>query len=164
VLEMARDENSKVTFYADADIRDELERLGSGTKSHTINSLLRKGFENRRKQMYDKAIHDFCSEFYSVEKTVEVVVNRNGQTSTVRLEALRDEENGHYCTRAYIEEAVTLQPTYPQSMGKFERKSEDFRIMVPFPDFPWVNSDTAESALRQSLGFLKERCTVLSRA
>ena len=42
---MARDENSKVTFYADADVKEKLDQLDPGTKSHTINGMLRKGFE-----------------------------------------------------------------------------------------------------------------------
>jgi hypothetical protein len=182
---MARDENSKVTFYADADVKQKLDELDPGTKSHTINALLRKGFEGgsttperldvmdarvrtleaayRRTPMYNSELHSYCSEFYTVEKTLEVVVSRNGESITVRLEALRNEETGRYSTRAFMDENVTLQPTYPQSHGKYEREAEDFRIWVPFPDFPWTDRDSADAVLMQALGFLRERCDSPSR-
>ncbi len=184
---MARDDGSKVTFYADADVKRKLDQLDPGTKSHTINSFLRKGFEGgsttperldvldakirtlleealRRTLMYDKEIHDFCSEFYSIEKTLELVVSRRGEQTTVRLEALRDEENGRYSIRALMQEHVTLQPTYPKANGEFTEEPKDFVMWVNFPDFPWVNRETADGALRQALGFLQERCDSPSRA
>jgi len=181
---MARDENSKVTFYADADVKQKLDQLDPGTKSHTINALLRKGFEGgkttperldvmdarvktleaiyRRTQMYNNESHDYCSEFYSIEKTLEVVVNRNGESTTARLEALRDEINGRYTTRAYLQEHVSVQPTYPQSHGRHQRKPEDLIIWVSWVDFPWTDGKSAEAVLMQALGFLEERCDSLT--
>ncbi len=182
---MARDENSKVTFYADADVKQKLDQLDPGTKSHTINALLRKGFEGgsttperldvmdarvrtleaayRRTPMYNKEFHDYCSEFYTVAKTIQVVVSRNGESMTVKIEALRNEETGRYSTRAYYEEHVTLQPTYPKAYGKYEREPDDFIVWVSWLDLPWTDRDSAEAALGQALGFLRERCDLPAR-
>lgn len=177
---MTRDEGGKVTFYADADVKEKLDQLDPGTKSHTINKLLRKGFEGgatmteqievlnartrkleseiRRNGLFDKELHNFCSEFYSVEKSIQVVVSRGGTQMTVKIDALRDEENGKYSIAAYYQEHVTMQPTYPQSYGKFDQKPDDFIAWVNWIDFPWVHADSAEGALRQALGFLRDRC------
>jgi len=38
--------------------------------------------------MLDQALYDFCSEFYIVEKTVEVIVKINGQDERIRIDAL----------------------------------------------------------------------------
>ena len=108
--------------------------------------------------MYDAERHAFCSEFYTVEKSIEVVVRRGGESKTVRIDALRNGETGAFSTRAYIEEHVTLQPTYPQTGNKFDKKSEDFRVCVAWTDFPWTDRDSANSAIGQALGFLRERC------
>ena len=182
---MTRDDNSKVTFYADADVKEQLDRLDPGTKSHTINRMLRKGFEGGatmnerlevmdakigsleaesltwRKPMFDKELHANCSEFYRVDRALEVVVSRNGQPTTVRIEALRNDETGRYSTAAYLEEHVTLQPTYPQSHGN---NPYDFVIWARWIDFPWIDRESADAALRQALGFLRERCDAQVRS
>ncbi len=108
--------------------------------------------------MYNAGLHSFCSEFYTVEKSIEVVVSRKGKAERVRIDALKDEKMGHYCARAYIEENVTLQPTFPQSNGKYDRAPQDFRIWVVLTQFPWTHRSSADSVLSQALGFLKESC------
>lgn len=101
---------------------------------------------------------DFCSEFYVVEKTVEVVVQILGESQTIRIEALQSLPQGKYSTRAYIQEHVTVQPTYPQTGSKFDRKPESVRVWVDY-DLPWTNRESADEALHQALGFLSERCS-----
>ena len=58
--------------------------------------------------MYNPQSHSFCSEFYIVEKTSEVVVSIQGQNERIRIDALRREPSGDYSTAAYIEDEFTL--------------------------------------------------------
>jgi hypothetical protein len=106
--------------------------------------------------MYDENLHSFCNEFYTVEKVIEVVVNLGGQSRRVRISALRDPK-GKFSTRAQIEEDITVQPTYPQSNGQFTNKPVSHRVWVVL-DFPWTDRTTADDALRQALGFLRDMC------
>jgi hypothetical protein len=111
--------------------------------------------------MLDHKTFPFCSEFYVVEKTIEVVVDLNGEeeSSTIRIEALHSLSNSNigYCTRAYIQEYVTAQPTYPQRNEKFVKKPEDMMVWKRF-DLPWTSGDSADEVLATALGFLGERC------
>jgi len=108
--------------------------------------------------MYHKEKHGFCSEFYIVEKTIEVVVTISGKTETIRIDALKEGSTGKYITRAYREAHLSLQPTYPESGGTLDRAPQDYRVWVHY-DLPWTDRDTADKALDQALGFLKERCS-----
>jgi|TARA_R110000823_G_scaffold170605_1_gene303195 hypothetical protein len=104
---------------------------------------------------------DFCDEAYTVEKIVEVVVTLNGkdESSTLRLEVLKDVLSGKYSVHCYEKEHFHLQPSYPQIKGKFATQDGDFEVWTPLtPALPWVDRNTADSALQQALGFLKERC------
>lgn len=42
---MTQEQNHKVTFYADPDVKEWLDKLGASGKSRKINDLLRRGFE-----------------------------------------------------------------------------------------------------------------------
>lgn len=101
---------------------------------------------------------EFCDEFYVIEKTVEVVVQISGESQAIRIEALQSLPQRKYSTRAYIQEHLTVQPTYPQTGSKFDRKLENVRIWVDY-DLPWTDRESADEALYQALGFLKERCS-----
>lgn len=110
--------------------------------------------------MFNSAQHGFCSEFYTVEESIEVVVQIQNDTFRIKIEALKDERTGNYSTKAYQEEHVTLQPTYPQSGGgSYSRQPEDFRIWVDY-DLPWVDTKSADAALKRALLFLKENCSL----
>lgn len=106
--------------------------------------------------MLERNQHAFASEFYVIEKTIEVVVNIKGENETIKIEAHHDLADGSYKTRAFIQENLTLQPTYPQVGGKFGNKPDDFRVYVDY-DLPWTHRDSADEALQQALGFLRER-------
>lgn len=107
--------------------------------------------------MYDPEHHSFASEFYTVEKVLEVVCPIGGEDQSIRIEALRDRETNSFSTRAYIKESVTLQPSYPQSTSEgFEKKPQNYRVWVSF-DLPWTNGTSADDVLRRALSFLKER-------
>ena len=108
--------------------------------------------------MYNREIHGFCSEFYTVEESIEVVVTTRGQSERIRIDALRDERTGTYCTKAYIGEHVSLPPTYPQTNGTFDRSRTSFRVWVDY-ELPWTDRESADQALGQALSFLRERCS-----
>ena len=108
--------------------------------------------------MYNSQQHGFCSEFYTVEKSIEVVVTIRGEDETIRIDALKDELIGRYKTKAYREEHVTLQPTYPQTQGAFDRQPQDYRVWVDYA-LPWTDRESADGALNQALDFLSDRCS-----
>jgi hypothetical protein len=108
-----------------------------------------------RNGMFDDKQHDFCAEFYSVEKSIEVVVQIRGEDTRIRIEALRDESTGRYSARAYVEERVTLQPTYPQTGDSYDRPPEDFDVWVHY-DLPGDYRGSADAILECALGVLKE--------
>lgn len=108
--------------------------------------------------MFNNKRHGFCSEFYTVEKSIEVVVSLQGDPEQIRIEALRDERNSpaKYSTRAYRLEPVTLQPTYPKTKDSHDSPPKDFQIWVDY-DLPWTATNSADDALMHALGFLRER-------
>jgi hypothetical protein len=109
--------------------------------------------------MLRPAQYQFCNEFYFVEKSIEVVVTlkATGEPHRIRIDALYSPDSTiKYSTSSYIEEDVTVQPTYPQTDGKFDRKPERFRIWTAY-DLPWTDRNSADDVLAQALGFLEER-------
>jgi hypothetical protein len=107
--------------------------------------------------MLDPSRYGFCSEFYVVEKAVEVVVEIAGTPETIRIEAHKRGNAQGYCTRSFIQRDITVQPTYPQENGCFSRKPESITVWVTY-DLPWTDRETADAALAQALSFLGERC------
>jgi hypothetical protein len=112
--------------------------------------------------MMDPKLYPFCSEFYIVEKAVEVVVTLKGSSEQrrIRIDALHTPgpTTTPYSTKAYIEEDVTVQPTYPQTVGNFDQAPRSVSIWIDY-ELPWTSRSTADDAIAQALGFLKERCT-----
>lgn len=95
-----------------------------------------------------------CSEFYEVAKTVEFVKNHAGEDKQFRIDALHDLKAGNFSTAVYVKESFTLQPTYPQTNGAFDRKPEDAYIWIAYNNVGWTNRNTADEAIEQALGFL----------
>ena len=95
-----------------------------------------------------------CSEFYEVVKSVEFVKNIGGEDRYLRIDALFHPQAGTCSTAAYIRESVTLQPTYPQSQGQFDRKAENMEIWAVYSNIGWTSRATPEEAIEQALGFL----------
>ncbi len=107
--------------------------------------------------MLDATRYPFCSEFYIVEKSIEVVVEIQGTTRRIRIDALHDLMSPDvFKTAAYIEERITVQPTFPQTDEEFDREPESFTVWVSY-DLPWVQTNSAEGALARALAFLSER-------
>ena len=108
--------------------------------------------------MLDPSEYDLCSEFYIVERAIEVVVSIGGEAQQIRIEALYGPDSAtRYSTRAYIKEHVTVQPTYPQDSEGFVKKPESVSMWIAY-DLPWTARSSADEALAQALGFLGERC------
>lgn len=95
-----------------------------------------------------------CSEFYVVAKTVEFVKRHGDEDRQFRIDALHDPKAGKFSTAVYVKESFTLQPTYPQTNGKFDRKPENVRLWIAYDNVGWTDRDTAEQAIEQALGFL----------
>jgi hypothetical protein len=94
---------------------------------------------------------DFCSEFYFVERSVEVVAALRGKFTRVRIDVLFD-GGSDYSITAYVIEDIDVRPTYPP-----EAPVEHRQAWVKWSDFPWTNTPSADAALGQALGFLREQ-------
>lgn len=90
------------------------------------------------------------NEHYIVARTEMVVVDLNGESQTIRVEAL-DGGNGYFSTRAYIQRSVKVTYEYPMASDM-----PYVNVWVDY-DLPWTNRDTAEGAIKQALSFLFER-------
>jgi len=93
----------------------------------------------------------FCDEFYTVEKTVEVVVKLGGTNEFIRIEALCD-RSGKYDTRSYILREIKVALAY----SKLESGVIMTNIWCDY-DLPMTDRDTAEGVIDQALAFLSER-------
>ncbi len=92
---MAELQNHKVTFYADADVKKWLDKLGASGKSRKINELLRKGFEKgddvsprldaleAKMQVMQK---DLRNDGFTIAAMRRVMMNRFGARATEELE------------------------------------------------------------------------------
>lgn len=104
--------------------------------------------------MLDPVEFDFCSEFYVVEKIIEVVVPLWGENRHVRIDALRSRDgNPAYSAAAYLREYVTLTRSRPGS-GEVQLETA---VWTQFPDFPWTARNSADEVLQQALGFIYDR-------
>lgn len=79
------------------------------------------------------------------------------ESRRVRIEALRDLRDNKYSTTAYIQEGITVQPTYPQSNGKYDRNPNYMEVWSHY-DLPWTDGNSADAVLTEALAFLRERC------
>jgi hypothetical protein len=104
--------------------------------------------------MLDPANYPFCSEFYIVEKSIEVVAKINGENRQIRIDALHGPDSTtRYSTASYMKEDITVQP---QTNGDFDRKPESVQVWIAY-NLPWTARDSADDALAQALSFLRER-------
>ena len=106
--------------------------------------------------MYDKSLHGFCTEFYTIEKSIEVVVKINGTDTRIRIDALKDEIELNFSTNSYVEENLKLQPTYPIAKSAHQQAPQDYRVWVKMDNDPWTRRYTADEAIQQALSFLSD--------
>jgi hypothetical protein len=106
--------------------------------------------------MFDRQLHEHVSEYYEVVKVVELVAEVDGVEKTIRIEAqMHENERGvRYRTRGWFEESFTIQPTYPQTGGEFDRTPESVSVWVD-ARLPWTDCDSADEAISQVIGFLR---------
>ena len=105
--------------------------------------------------MISEACYEFAEEFYIVEKTVELAITTENHSATIRIEALLNPKNGNYHTRAYSREEFRIQPTNPQvSIGC--NCPGEVKFMWMNCDLPWTSRPTADAAISQALGFLRD--------
>lgn len=95
-----------------------------------------------------EAAKDFCSEFYSVEKVIEVWPKSPNAPTVIRLEALvgHHGDRPSYDVRAY----TRWKPPQPS-----DRIIGAAWVRYDIPAI--LTADSVETALRQALGFLWER-------
>lgn len=106
--------------------------------------------------IYDPEVHQFCSEFYTVEHTIDVVANYRGGAEHFRLEAVR-KSTGDYRVRAYMEQNIVIEQLGNRN-DSIELGKTQAKVWVDFELPPILSAKTAEQALGQSLGWLRERC------
>jgi len=105
--------------------------------------------------MLDLSRYESITEHREIEKTVEIVVEIDGESKTIRIDAVKFERDGvtKYDTRGWVLENVTLQPTYPQTGSGFDREPQRMQVWVAY-SIPWVDRDSADAALAQAIGFI----------
>ena len=103
--------------------------------------------------MNSSSNYDFCIEAYEVVKTIILDVEIAGEERSIKIEVLHSMKGGHYCSRAYIKENVTLQSNYLQT----DTTPIDMDVWVSY-DLPWTHLDSAEMVINESISFLRERC------
>lgn len=117
---MAESENHKVTFYADADVKDWLDRLGSSGKSRKINELLRKGFEkgddvSPRLDALEAKLNvmqkDLRNDGFTIAAMRRVLMSRFGMRVTEELE--QEFNDLLYSSMPIDKPTKTLKPTPP---------------------------------------------------
>lgn len=107
--------------------------------------------------MNNQDLHTHCSECWTVEDSIEVVVSIGGGSKGIRMDTLRDGVTGDRCITAQIEKRVAVQPTCPQAGGKFAKPPGTIAVWAAC-DLPWINEGSATTALARALGSLKEGC------
>ena len=87
---MDEEKSTKVTFYADPDVKEWLDSLDSGLKSKTINELLREGKDQRssveeKLSLIDSRIRklekDAQFDGFAISAIRRIMVNRFGDRS-----------------------------------------------------------------------------------
>ncbi len=107
--------------------------------------------------MIDPNRYAFASEFYIVEKAVELEVRIADHPWRIRIEALYGPgRRPPFSTRAYIEQPIPAGTDYPHPKGSEPAKA-DPSVWVSY-NLPWTAKDTADAAIEQALGFLSTEC------
>jgi hypothetical protein len=130
-----------------------LEAKVNRTSKRAINSThsdlarLHKPPSIKEVYMLNPSNVDFCSEYYLVEKAIEVMTKIEGVDRKFRIEALHGPESViPYTTRCYIRMEIAV----PQS------NAEPISVWAHY-DLPSTAKHSADQALEQALGFLRER-------
>ena len=89
----------------------------------------------------------FCSEFYTLEKTVEVVVKFKGKPESdfVRIQVWN------------IPEGIGTTVAGYKATSQIRRTMGNGSTYIEY-SLPWVHASSVDSALSEALSFLGERC------
>jgi hypothetical protein len=109
----------------------------------------------KERGMISEATYGFAEEFYVVEKTVELVITTEHNSVTIRVEALHDPRKGEFHARAYSREEFRIQPANLQTNSGCDCPGEVKSLWVNY-DLPWTCRSTADDAISQALGFLRD--------
>jgi hypothetical protein len=100
-------------------------------------------------------------EVYEVEKEVEVVVSLAGESTAIRIVALKSGHTGKYLTRAYRSQIIHLSTSAkPDDAGAGELASlsgASIKVWVEYA-LPWTDGESADDVLEMALTFLEARC------
>ncbi len=88
----------------------------------------------------------FCSEFYTIEKSIEVVINHR----IFRLDAMKNEHTKKYSVNAYEYESFTLQLSHTKT------QPNNYNLLCRY-DLSSFIEDSADDALRTALFFLNTK-------
>lgn len=106
------------------------------------------------------SFNDF-EEAYEITKTLEIVTNRDfdggGGPSTIRIEILHCLQSGKYSVRWSQFTSLHSQPSFPVIEGKFATPANDFQVLVPLENMPWVDESDEGRAIQRALSWLKDR-------
>jgi hypothetical protein len=106
--------------------------------------------------MLDPSRYENVSEFYVIEKSIEIVAEVHGQSETIRIDALRQvtDHGTRYLTRGFIELPVVVQPVYGPDGTTDTAEPREVRAWVAY-NIPWTDGDSADSVLGQAIAFLR---------
>ena len=106
--------------------------------------------------MLDPSRYEHVSEFYVVEKSIEIVAEVQGQSETIRIDALSHEtdQGTRYLTRGFIELPMVIQPVYGPDGSQETAEPREVRAWVNY-NIPWTDGDSADSVLGQAIVFLR---------
>jgi len=106
--------------------------------------------------MLDPNKFDYVSEFYTVEKTIEVEAEVGGSGERIRIHALRHDAANpvRYSTTAEVEVPVTIHPVYGPDGSMDTAAPREARVWVDY-SIPWTDGESADAVLNQALAFLR---------
>ena len=102
--------------------------------------------------MASQADPAFISEKYGIVKTTDICIQWKGDGRRVRLEVLKDMNEGRFHLMAYMQEEVELSMQHGKASSQ---RGDNYRtIWVKFPEFMAVYSDTIDAVLSAAYSWL----------
>lgn len=93
-------------------------------------------------------------EFCEIIKSVEFVIESNGNSREFRIDVKQKLTSKKFSTSVYVRDSFTIQPTFNQVGGSFSPECQINNIWVADTSAAWVECDTLDQAINQTLSFL----------